>query len=88
MLTKSGLQPGHTLILTKPVGMGVILAGWMRGRAKGRWVTGAIESMLLSNGERITSGGCSLRARIACCLTTGAPHAECRAFQARPWAFC
>ena len=50
VLTKGGMQPEQALILTKPIGTGIILAGWMRGRAIGRWVTGALESMAQSSG--------------------------------------
>lgn len=46
LLRKSGLRPGDRLILTKPLGTGVILAGEMRGRARARIVEGAIETML------------------------------------------
>jgi selenide,water dikinase len=43
---KGGLRVGDRLILTKPLGTGVILAGEMRGRAKARDVQHAIETML------------------------------------------
>ena len=49
ILTNSGMQPGATLILNKPLGTGTLLAADMRGRAKGRWITKAIQHMRHSN---------------------------------------
>jgi len=46
LMRKAGLRPGDRLILTKPLGTGVILAAEMRGRARARIVEGAIETML------------------------------------------
>ena len=48
-LQKGGLEPGHALVLTKPVGTGVIFAARMRNKCKGRHVTGALASMCTSN---------------------------------------
>ena len=48
LLRKGGLRPGDRLLLTKPLGTGVILAAEMRRLAAARVVTGAIETMLQS----------------------------------------
>jgi selenide,water dikinase len=49
LLRKGGLQAGDVLILTKPIGTGTLFAAEMRRRAKGRWIDGAIQSMLQSS---------------------------------------
>ena len=51
MLRKGGLKAGDALILTKPLGTGVILAADMRQQAPGDFVDRAIEVMLQSNGQ-------------------------------------
>ena len=48
---KGGLNPGDGLILTKPVGTGVILAADMRLKAKGVWIDQILEGMLQSNAQ-------------------------------------
>jgi len=42
---------GHKLVITKPLGIGVIMAGDMRAASKGMWVQEAVRSMLLSNSK-------------------------------------
>jgi selenide,water dikinase len=55
MLTrKSGLRPGDALILTKPIGTGVVLAGHMRGLTKAAWLTAAVGSMRVSNAVAVS----------------------------------
>ena len=49
VLRKSGLRPGDYLILTKPIGTGVVLAGHMRGLVKAAWLQAAIASMRVTN---------------------------------------
>jgi selenide,water dikinase len=49
ILRKAGLQPGDQLILTKPLGTGIILAGNMRGNVRAQWLLAAIESMRITN---------------------------------------
>jgi selenide,water dikinase len=49
LLAKSGAQAGDRLLLTKPLGIGVIFAAAMSGDAPGSALVAAIESMLRSN---------------------------------------
>ena len=49
VLRKSDLRAGQLLMLTKPLGTGVLLAAEMRGRARGRWLDEAVASMLRTN---------------------------------------
>ncbi|MBX9753078.1 MAG: selenide, water dikinase SelD [Roseococcus sp.] len=44
-LRRSGLRPGDVLILTRPLGTGAILAGWMRGFGRGRDWAAALGAM-------------------------------------------
>ncbi|MFM9940652.1 MAG: selenide, water dikinase SelD [Hyphomicrobiaceae bacterium] len=50
VLRKGGLAVGDHLILTKPLGTGILFAAWMRGRAHARDVAAAIASMRATNG--------------------------------------
>ncbi len=45
-----GARAGDLLILTKPIGVGTVLAAEMRGLAKGEWVAAALRQMLASSG--------------------------------------
>jgi selenide,water dikinase len=46
---KSGLRPGDALIVTKPIGTGIVLAGNMRGLTRAAWLSAAIRSMCVTN---------------------------------------
>jgi len=48
--TKGRLRAGDALVLTKPLGAGVLLAGHMRAACRASWFTALTASMLASNG--------------------------------------
>jgi selenide,water dikinase len=66
---KSGLRPGDALIVTKPIGTGIVLAGNMRGLTRAAWLSAAIRSMCVTN----ASAARILRAHgvMACTDVTG-----------------
>jgi selenide,water dikinase len=49
VMRKGGMQAGDMLVLTKPIGTGTLFAAHARGAARGRWIDGAMQSMLMSN---------------------------------------
>lgn len=49
-LTLDGARPGDILVLTKPIGSGLIMAAEMQGLAEGDWVVGALRQMTRSQG--------------------------------------
>jgi selenide, water dikinase len=50
-ITLAGGVPGDVLILTKPLGSGVIMAAEMAGAANGDWVAAALDQMVLPQGK-------------------------------------
>lgn len=50
-VTLAGGQPGDVLILTKPLGSGVLMAAEMAGQAQGRWIQSAYQHMKKPQGE-------------------------------------
>jgi len=52
-LAKGDLGPGDVLVLTKPLGSGVVLAGRMRGRARSRDVEAALSTMEMPNASAL-----------------------------------
>jgi len=49
LMRKSGLRPGDALVLTKPLGTGIVLAAHDRGLARVAWLQAALGSMRMSN---------------------------------------
>jgi selenide,water dikinase len=57
LIRLGGLAPGDRLVLTKPLGTGVLLQADMRGIARGAWIEAACASMLRSNGPAARAAG-------------------------------
>ena len=49
VMRKGGMLPGDVLLLTKPIGTGTLFAAHARMAARGRWIQGALQSMVQSN---------------------------------------
>lgn len=61
-ITLAGARPGESLILTKPLGSGVIMAAEMQGRARGADVAAALDWMMQPQGcaARLLSGATAM----------------------------
>ncbi|MCW2240293.1 selenide, water dikinase SelD [Azospirillum canadense] len=69
VLRKGGLRPGDALVLTKPLGTGVVMAAAMQGRARAPWVAAALEAMQRSSGP---AAACLVEhGAVACTDVTG-----------------
>ena len=69
LLRKRGMARGDRLILTAPLGTGTLFAARMRRQARGRWIDGAVRSMLQSSGA---AAGCfAAHGATACTDVTG-----------------
>ena len=64
LLRKAGLRPGDRLVLTKPLGTGIILAAAARGLVSSRFVEEAIGIMLQS---AASASSCLLNCRATAC---------------------
>jgi len=69
ILRKGGMQAGDVLILTKALGTGTLFAADMQQKAMGRWIDGALDSMILSN--RLSAESMFRHGATACTDVTG-----------------
>jgi selenide,water dikinase len=49
LMSKAGLQPGDSLILTKPIGTGTLLVAHQKLCARGHWIDAALQTMMQSS---------------------------------------
>ena len=49
LIRKTGAVNGDLIIVTRPLGSGVLFAGAMKGLTKGRWISTTLQEMALSN---------------------------------------
>ena len=56
LLLKSAVRPGDELVLTKPLGTGVLLAADRMGLCAGRWLRSCLASMQTSNRSAMEAG--------------------------------
>jgi selenide,water dikinase len=49
LFRKDGLRPGDILVLTKPVGIGALLAAWILGHCSSEWFEAIKRTMLIPN---------------------------------------
>lgn len=49
VMIKGGMRAGDAIVLTKPIGTGTLFAALPQLKTKGRWIDGALESMIKSN---------------------------------------
>ena len=50
-LTLAGAKAGDGLLLTRPIGSGVLLAGEMEGKADGNWIAALLDTLTCSQGD-------------------------------------